>query len=106
MKLLKTLEDNFGFYDSYSNNSVLSGFVVRDSITREREDFEGDIEGMVGAIAQHVLANLAAQHNGQSNKNKWTLQMDDGEVSPTAVSSSKLSPRLRDTILHRTLFKR
>ena len=67
---------------SYSNNSVLSGFVVRDSITREREDFEGDIEGMVGAIAQHVLANLAAQHNGNhGNKNKWTLQMDDGEVS-------------------------
>ena len=81
MRLLKTLEDKVGFDDSYSNNSVLSGFVVRDSITREREDFEGDIEGMVGAIAQHVLANLAAQHSGQGSKNKWTLQMDDGEVS-------------------------
>ena len=63
----------------YSNNSV-SGFVVRDSITREREDFEGDIEGMVGAIAQHVLKNLAAQHSGADNKKKWTFQMEDGEV--------------------------
>ena len=81
MRLLKTLKGYFGFDISYSNNSVLSGFVVRDSITREREDFEGDIEGMVGAIAQHVLANLAAQHSGQGSKNKWTLQMDDGEVS-------------------------
>ena len=59
----------------------MSGFVVRDSITREREEFEGDIEGMVGAIAQHVLKNLAAQHN----KKKWTLQMDDGEVSRSVV---------------------
>ena len=58
---------------------MLSGFVVRDSITREREEFEGDIEGMVGAIAQQVLQNLAAQHG---NKNKWTFQMDDGEVRP------------------------
>lgn len=67
----------------YSNNSV-SGFVVRDSITREREEFEGDIEGMVGAIAQHVLQNLAAQHGGgESNKNKWTFQMDDGEGGHT-----------------------
>ena len=70
----------YGLENSYSNNSV-SGFVVRDSITREREEFEGDIEGMVGAIAQHVLQNLAAQHGGgESNKNKWTFQMDDGEV--------------------------
>ena len=79
---MKTHDGDFGCDISYSNNSMLSGFVVRDSITREREDFEGDIEGMVGAIAQHVLANLAAQHGGiHGNKNKWTLQMDDGEVS-------------------------
>ena len=63
----------------------MSGFVVRDSITREREEFEGDIEGMVGAIAQHVLKNLAAQHSGGNNKKKWTLQMDDGEVSRSVV---------------------
>ena len=66
----------------------MSGFVVRDSITREREEFEGDIEGMVGAIAQHVLKNLAAQHGGESNKNKWTFQMDDGEVGTLELELS------------------
>ena len=87
-----------------SGDGSISGFMVNGGITKERETFEANIDGMVSSLAAHILEGVAeslkdgggesgslgiggGSGSGRPHKVKWTYEVHD-----SADGGSSLTP--------------
>lgn len=73
----------------------LTKYIVRRKITQSKKDYEGEIDGLVDSMAQHILSGLPGSINvksgpQQSSGTKWSFQIDDPNVRFFYFLCSKL----------------